>query len=66
MLLSGADVYRYVMRRVWWGWPLYLLVALPGFRQLFDWAYRTFANQRYEVSKVCRLTPETEREDDLD
>lgn len=65
-LISGADVYRYVMRRVWWGWPFYLLVALPGFRQLFDWAYRTFASQRFEVSKICRLTPETEREADLD
>jgi predicted DCC family thiol-disulfide oxidoreductase YuxK len=45
-LTSGPDVYRYVMRRIWWAYPGYLLSLAPGFRQLFDWAYRTFARHR--------------------
>jgi predicted DCC family thiol-disulfide oxidoreductase YuxK len=54
-LHSGADVYRYLLRRSWWGYPLYLLSQIPGFRQLFDWAYRTFARHRMRISASCGL-----------
>jgi predicted DCC family thiol-disulfide oxidoreductase YuxK len=54
-LLSGADVYRYLMRRIWWAYPLYLLSELPGLRRLFDWGYRTFARHRFRVSGACGL-----------
>jgi predicted DCC family thiol-disulfide oxidoreductase YuxK len=54
-LYSGADVYRYLMRRIWWGYPLYLLSRTPGFRQLFNWAYRTFARHRMRISASCSL-----------
>lgn len=53
--LVGADVYRYMMRRIWWAYPLYLLSVCPGLRRVFDWGYATFARHRYEVSRVCRL-----------
>jgi predicted DCC family thiol-disulfide oxidoreductase YuxK len=53
--LRGADVYRYVMRRIWWAYPLYLLSVAPLLRVVFDWAYRTFANNRYRVSGACGL-----------
>jgi len=53
--LSGAAVYRFAMRRIWWAWPMYGLSVLPGLRQVFDWAYRTFARNRYRVSDACRL-----------
>lgn len=56
-LTSGADVYRYVMRRRWWARPLHLLSILPVGRQLFDWGYRTFARHRLRVSAVCRIAP---------
>jgi predicted DCC family thiol-disulfide oxidoreductase YuxK len=56
-LTSGAAVYRYVMRRRWWAWPLYRLSILPVGRQLFDWSYRTFARHRLRVSAVCGLAP---------
>ena len=56
-LTSGADVYRFVMRRCWWAYPLYLLANLPGGRQLFDWSYRSFARHRYAVSSACHLAP---------
>lgn len=56
-LTSGADVYRFVMQRRWWAYPLHLLSVMPGGRPVFDWAYRTFARHRLQVSAVCRLEP---------
>jgi len=53
--VRGADVYRYAMRRIWWAHPLYLLSIAPIFRRVFDWGYRTFAANRYRVSRACRL-----------
>jgi len=29
-LISGADVYLYVTRRIWWAWPFYAIFSLPG------------------------------------
>lgn len=58
-LTSGAEVYRYVMRRRWWAYPLYLLSILPVVRQLFDTAYRTFARHRLRISAVCGLAPDS-------
>ncbi len=54
--LAGADVYRYVMRRVWWALPLYLVAAAPGTRRLFDAAYRTIAKHRHQISATCGLS----------
>jgi predicted DCC family thiol-disulfide oxidoreductase YuxK len=53
--LRGADAYRYLMRRIWWAYPIYLLSVTPILRRLFDWGYRTFADNRYHVSRSCRL-----------
>lgn len=55
--LAGAEAYRYLMRRIWWAKPLYLLSILPGLRQLFDTGYRAFAENRYRISRACRLSP---------
>ena len=52
---KGADVYRYVMQRIWWAWPLYALASLPGLRQVFDGAYRRFADNRYWISRTCHM-----------
>ena len=54
-LLAGPDVYRYMMRRIWWTYPVYLLSKVPGLSQLFDWAYRTFARHRMRISASCDL-----------
>jgi predicted DCC family thiol-disulfide oxidoreductase YuxK len=54
-LTSGADVYRYVMRRIWWAFPLYLLSIAPGLRDAFDWGYRTFAHHRMRISASCGI-----------
>jgi hypothetical protein len=54
-MLSGAEVYRYLMRRIWWAYPFYLLSKLPGLSLLFDWAYRSFARHRMHISATCGL-----------
>ncbi len=51
----GADVYRHVMRRVWWAYPVYLLSVVPLGRWCFNRGYRTFAKNRYRFSKACAL-----------
>jgi predicted DCC family thiol-disulfide oxidoreductase YuxK len=51
----GADVYRYVMRRIWWTYPAYLLSIAPLFRSAFDLCYRAFASHRHQLSGACRL-----------
>jgi predicted DCC family thiol-disulfide oxidoreductase YuxK len=53
--IRGADVYRYVMQHIWWAYPIYLLSNAPLLRRVFDWGYRTFANNRYHFSQACRL-----------
>jgi len=55
--LAGADVYRYVMRNIWWAYPLYVLSIIPGLRQLFDLGYRVFADNRLRISAACGLRP---------
>ena len=54
-LVSGADTYRYAMRRIWWAYPIYLFSVAPTGRKIFDWSYRRFAANRYKVSNACRL-----------
>jgi predicted DCC family thiol-disulfide oxidoreductase YuxK len=54
-LIRGADVYRYVMRRVWWAYPIFLLSVAPAGHWMFDWGYRTFARNRFHVSRACGL-----------
>jgi predicted DCC family thiol-disulfide oxidoreductase YuxK len=55
--LRGANAYRHLLRSSVWTRPLAWVSAVPGFRQLFDAAYRAFARHRYDVSRVCRLDP---------
>src|SRR5262245_24185114 len=42
-LIRGADVYRHVMQRIWWAYPVFLFSLAPLGRQAFDWGYRAFA-----------------------
>jgi len=63
--VRGADVYRHVMRRIWWAYPLYLLSMAPLLRLVFDRAYRIFANNRHRVSRACRLPPADAAGDDV-
>jgi predicted DCC family thiol-disulfide oxidoreductase YuxK len=59
--VQGAEVYRHVMRRIWWTYPFFLLAAAPGLRKIFDWGYRTFARNRFRFSKACGLPGQTSK-----
>jgi predicted DCC family thiol-disulfide oxidoreductase YuxK len=54
--LSGEEAYRYILRQVWWTYPLYLISRLPGFRLLFNRTYRAIATHRHTLSTLCRLS----------
>lgn len=54
-LISSADAYLHVAKRIWWGWPFYALFSLPGFRQIMEAGYRWFNRNRFRVSKHCAL-----------
>ena len=43
------------MRRLWWGYPLFLLSIVPGLSRIFDWSYRTFARHRSRILGGCGL-----------
>ena len=57
--IRGADVYRYVMRRIGWAYPLYVLSVTPLLRAMFDGAYRKFADNRHLISRACGLDGRT-------
>jgi len=54
-LVSGANVYLHVARRIWWMTPFWALFSLPGLNRLLHLGYRWFARNRYCVSGACRL-----------
>lgn len=58
-LINGADAYIYGMQRVWWSRPLGYVLGLPGFRWLTWKFYKIFNRNRFLVSKICRLPPES-------
>ncbi len=51
--VEGADVYRFVMKRIWWAVPLYYLSVVPCFKTIFDMSYRMFADHRHLFSRSC-------------
>jgi predicted DCC family thiol-disulfide oxidoreductase YuxK len=54
--IIGADAYRYIMRRIGWTYPFYVLSLMPLLRKLFDASYRKIAANRYCISGVaCRF-----------
>lgn len=56
-LVRGADAYRWVLRRIWWAWPVWLVATVPPTRWLFAGAYRLFARNRHAISHACGIRP---------
>ncbi len=56
-LLSGANVYIYLMRKMRWIRPLALLLGLPMFNLMTWKAYRVVNRNRFRISRVCKLQP---------
>lgn len=54
-LIRGADVYREVMKQVWWLYPFYLISIIPGLNYIFNWSYRIFNLNRHRISSSCKL-----------
>jgi len=54
-LISGADAYLYVTRKIWWAWPFYAIFHLLGFNWVLWRGYRWFNRNRYRFSKHCPL-----------
>ncbi len=59
-LISGADVYIHILSSVWWTKLLGIFLNLPGMYYLTTKVYRLINNNRYLISKTCRLRPEIE------
>ena len=57
-LVSGANAYLYVTRRIWWAWPFHAIFSLPGFNWLIHAGYQWVARNRHYVSHACRLRAE--------
>ena len=53
--IQGADTYRYVMKRIWWAYPIYLFSIVPPGKQFFNGCYRKCATHRHHISRACRL-----------
>lgn len=55
-LLEGADAYRWLLRKIWWAYPFYLLSRVPPCKQIFDTCYRYIADHRQKISHACSLS----------
>ena len=53
--INGTDVYRHALKHIWWAYPVYLLSVIPVGRQIFDFSYRKFADNRHRFSRSCRI-----------
>ena len=49
----GADVYRVLLKNIWWASPLYFLSIVPGLRLIFDRTYRFVADHRHLLLRSC-------------
>lgn len=56
---GGADGIIEIARRIWWGWPLYVLAQIPGVTPLLRMGYRWLAANRHCIGGECRIQKET-------
>jgi predicted DCC family thiol-disulfide oxidoreductase YuxK len=54
--LGGVHAWSAMLRRVWWLWPLGLLLALPGFNAVGRALYRWIAKRRHCLSGACSIS----------
>jgi predicted DCC family thiol-disulfide oxidoreductase YuxK len=56
---SGINAWSAVMRRVWWLWPMGVVLALPGFNAMGRALYRWIAKHRHCMGGVCTIPKRT-------
>ena len=54
-ILGGADALLYVARLVWWMWPIWAMLRVPGMKTLLHRLYRKLASNRHRFSGACRI-----------
>ena len=52
---SGVDAWSAMMRRVWWLWPLGVLIGVPGLHAMAQVVYRWVARNRRCFGGNCRI-----------
>jgi len=52
-ILGGADAAVFLMRYVWWLWPLWLTSHIPGMMPIFRAVYRQIATNRHCATGAC-------------
>jgi predicted DCC family thiol-disulfide oxidoreductase YuxK len=52
---GGADAILEIARRIWWGWPLFVLAKLPGIKPMLRAMYRIIAANRYCANGACKI-----------
>ena len=52
---SGVNAWSAQMRRVWWLWPLGVVLALPGFNAAARALYRWVAKNRHCLGGACAV-----------
>jgi predicted DCC family thiol-disulfide oxidoreductase YuxK len=55
-LLGGIDTWSYLLRSVWWLWPIGAALQLPVFHWLANTAYQWLARNRYCLSGTCSFS----------
>lgn len=62
---GGVNAWSVQMRRVWWLWPVGIVLALPGFNAVGRALYRWIAKRRHCLGGACSL-PRGHRERPVD
>lgn len=52
---GGADGIAQIARRIWWTWPLFALVQIPGIHFIFVMIYRRVAANRHCLGGLCEI-----------
>ena len=56
---SGVNAWSVQMRRVWWLWPVGIVLALPGFNAMGRALYRWIAKHRHCIGGACTIPRRT-------
>jgi predicted DCC family thiol-disulfide oxidoreductase YuxK len=51
--LGGVDAIVYLIRRIWWAWPLWIAAKLPLINRLLWAGYRWIAARRHCLTGTC-------------